>query len=95
MKVKLIYPAGYCDHPHVAEAMVDARLTPKQVVIEWQKRPRIVYVNGHTRGPTGIGDVKFWRHHGRRVGGDSRIRSWRLAPGELERLNAEASKGER
>lgn len=91
MMVKLIYPAGLCGRPHIAEATVEARLTPKQIVIEWQKHPQIRYVNGHTRGPTGIGDARWWRHTGRRVGGDSMMRGWRLAPGELERVNREAA----
>lgn len=82
--VKLICPAGRCDRPHVAEATVDARLTPKQIVIAWQRHPRIVYVNGHTQGPTGIGDMRFWRHNGSRVGGEI-SGSWDLALGELER----------
>lgn len=91
MEVKLIAPGFRCGQPHVAEAIVEVRLTPKQVVIARQRHPPIVYVNGHTRGPTGIGDVRFWRHNGTRVGG-SISGSWRLAPGELERLNAEAGK---
>lgn len=85
--VKLISPAFLYDKPHVAEAMVEVRLTPKQVVLDWQRHPQIVYVNGHTRGPTGIGDCRFWRHNGSRVGGEING-SWRLAPGELERVNA-------
>jgi hypothetical protein len=74
MKIELICPSNLCGKPHIAEATVDARLTPKQ----------IVYVNGHTRGPTGIGDMRFWRRNGMRVGG-SIYGSWRLADGELER----------
>jgi hypothetical protein len=92
MKVKLIYPASLCDRPHVAEAMVEARLTPKQIVVPRQEEPQIRYTSPHSSKLwLGMIELRFWRHHGRRVG--SALRSWRLAPGELERLNAEASKG--
>ena len=91
--VKLIYPECYYSELHVAEATVEARITPRQIVIERQSRPQVVYVNGHTRGPTGIGACRWWRHNGMRVGGSIRG-SWQLADGELERLNYEASKRE-
>lgn len=86
MKVKLICPVWECGRPHQAEAMVEARLTPQQIVITWQRHPQIVYVNGHTRGPIGIGTMRFWRHNGMRVGG-SISGSWQLAVGERERVN--------
>lgn len=84
--VKLIYPAFKYGKPHVAEVTVPVRLTPKQIVALEEKHVNIVYVNGYTRGPTGLGPHKYWRRNGHEVGGLRR--SWRLAPGELERLNA-------
>ncbi len=89
MTVKLIYLASRCGRPHVAEAIVECRLTAKQIVVDANsvKHLSITYVSGHTRGPTGIGAVRYWRHNGRRVGGDPMRTSWQLAPGELPRLN--------
>lgn len=89
MRVKLIYPAPLCGRPHVAEVTVNARLTPRQIVVECQKNPEVVYMDGRTTGLWfGMVEVRYWRRHGGRVGGDSMMRFWRLAPGELERLNA-------
>lgn len=97
MTVKLIYPAFLCGRPHVAEATVECRLTPRQIVIGEVCQPQIRYVNGHRHGPTGIGPRRYWLRNGQEVGwGDSlRHRSWRLADGELERLNDEARKAGR
>jgi hypothetical protein len=91
MIVKLIYPSCMCDRPHVAEADVECRLTPKQIVVSPEHLPTIVYVNGHTHGPSMVGEYRYWRHNGQRVAGYS-LRSWRLATGELERLNDEAAR---
>ena len=93
MKVKLIYPTIKCGLPHIAEATVEARLTPKQIVVEWDKHPQIAYVNGHTSGPTGVGEPRFWRHNGACIGGHPMNRTWQLADGEMERVNRKASKG--
>lgn len=89
MTVKLIYPSYRCGWPHVAEATAEVRLTPKQIVVLYKLEYKIVYVNGYTRGPSGIGPHRYWRGNGAEVGGDPMRRRWRLAPGELERLNAE------
>lgn len=85
--IKLIYPAFKCGQPHKAEATVEVRLTPQHIVIERQRHPQIICVNGHTRGPTGIGAVRYWRHNGMRVGGSIVSGSWQLADGERERLD--------
>lgn len=94
MKVKLIYPAVMCGRPHVAEVTVECRLTPKQVVIDRQTHPGIVCCDGSASGPIGVGACRFWRHNGVRVGGHPLNRSWRLARGELERLNIAGSLGD-
>ena len=92
MKVKLVYPAFYCSRPHTAEATVECHLTPRQIVVERQNNPNIIHLDGPASGASGIGACRFWRRHGGRVGGESRMRSWRLAPGELKRLNDEAAR---
>lgn len=86
MKIKLIYPAFLADELHAAEATVEARLTPKQIIIDKQYGPKdITYVNGHTSGPIGIGPRKWWRAYGHMINKPS-CRTWQLAPGEVERL---------
>lgn len=92
--VKLVYPAYRCDRPHVAEAMVRARLTPKQVIVDTAKQPQIILVNGATSGPSWIGPHKYWRKHGHCVGWYPSQRTWQLAPCELERLNSDVAKRE-
>ena len=94
MTAKLIYPAFKCGRPHVAEATVEVRLTPKQVVVLYRLKYEIVYVNGYNRGPTGIGPHRYWRGNGAQVSGHPMRRSWQLADGELERLDIEAGQQE-
>ena len=89
--VKLIYPAFKCGHPHVAEAIVDVRLTPKQIIVDRGTAADVTYVNGHTSRPIIAGSFRFWRGNGAPVGGHPMLRAWQLADGEHERLNAEAN----
>lgn len=94
MTAKLIYPAFRCGQPHVAEATVEVRLTPKQIVVGRQTDPQIIYMDGRTSGPRlGRAEFRYWRHNGSLIGGHPMMRSWQLADGERKRLNAEA--GER
>ena len=90
MKMRMIFPSFFADRPHVAECEVEFRLTPTMIVVTKADPKTIVYVNGNTRGPTGISKRRFYRATGQEVGGDYRTRSWSILASELERINAES-----
>ena len=85
MKAKLVYPGSMADSPDSAWITVEVRLTRTQIVVESSALER----GGDPRRPLFYADKlqprRFDRIHGFSI--PYRSRAWRLAPGEVKRLN--------
>jgi hypothetical protein len=88
--ITLIYPSFYAGQPHVAEVEADVRLTPTQIVLVKPHKETLRYVNGHDRGPTGIGGDLRWRRNGSRVG-YSASQSWRPSRESLAMIREQSA----